>query len=68
MNLIPFRRPTHVYRSDSCPFALGEFLDKGFAWQFELPEEVCFRASNNLLKYIVSIISPWINMLTGHLN
>ena len=27
MNLIAFRRPTHVYWSDSCPFGLGGFLD-----------------------------------------
>ena len=43
-------------------------MDKGFAWRFELPEELCFRASNNLLQYIASIISPWINMLAGRLN
>ena len=68
MNLIAFRRLTHIYRSNSCPFGLGGYLDKGFAWHFELPEELCFRASNNLLKYIASIISPWIDMLAGCLN
>ena len=25
MNLIAFRKPTHVYRSDSCPFGLGGY-------------------------------------------
>ena len=68
MNLIVFRRPTHVFWSDSCPFGLGGYSDKGFAWQFELPEELCFRASNNLVEYIASIISPWIDMLAGRLN
>jgi hypothetical protein len=68
MNLIAFRRPTHVYWSDSCPFGLGGYLDEGFAWRFELPKELRYRASNNLLKYIASIISPWINMLAGHLD
>ena len=68
MNLIAFRRPTHVYRSDSCPFGLRGYSDKGFVWGFELPEELRFRASNNLLEYIASIISPWINMLAGRLN
>jgi len=68
MNLIAFRRPTHIYRLDSCPFGLGGYSNKGFAWHFELPEELRFRASNNLLEYIASIISPWIDMLAAHLN
>ena len=37
MNLIAFRKPTHVYRSDSCPFGLGGYSDEGFAWHFEIP-------------------------------
>jgi hypothetical protein len=68
MNLIAFCKPTHVYRSDSCPFALGGYSDKGFAWHFEIPEELCFRASNNLLEYIASIITPWVDMVAGRLN
>ena len=67
MNLIAFRKPTHVYQSDSCPFGLGGYSDKGFAWRFEIPEDLCFRASNNLLEYITSIITPWVDMLAGRL-
>jgi len=63
MNLIAFRKPTHVYRSDSCPFGLGGYSDRGFAWRFEIPEELHFQASNNLLEYNVSIITPWVDML-----
>ena len=43
-------------------------MDKGFAWRFKIPEELCFRASNNLLEYIASIITPWVDMLAGQLN
>jgi hypothetical protein len=68
MNLIAFRKPTHVYQSDSCPFGLGGFSDKGFAWHFEISEELRFRASNNLLEYIALIITPWVDMLAGQLN
>ena len=68
MNLIAFRWLTHVYRSDSCPFGIGGYLDEGFAWRFELPEELCLRASNNLLEYSAPIISPWIVMLAGRLD
>ena len=31
MNIIASRKPTHVYWSDSCPFGLRGYLDKGFA-------------------------------------
>ncbi len=68
MNLVAFRHPTHVYRSDPCPFGLRGYLDKGFAWRFEIPEDLRFQASNNLLEYIASIISPWVDMLAGCLS
>ncbi len=42
MNLIALRKPTHIYRSDSCPFGLGGYSDEGFAWHFEIPEDLRF--------------------------
>jgi hypothetical protein len=68
MNLVAFRCPTHVYRSDSCPFGLRGYSDEGFAWRFEIPEDLRFRASNNLLEYVASIISPRVDLLAGRLN
>jgi hypothetical protein len=68
MNLVAFRCPTHVYWLDSCPFGLGGYSDEGFAWRFKIPEDLRFWASNNLLEYIVSIISPWVDMLAGRLS
>ena len=68
MNLLSFRRPTHIYRSDLCPFGLGGYSDEGFAWRFELQPGLRFRASNNLLEFMASIISPWIDILAGRLN
>ncbi|KAL3811131.1 hypothetical protein ACHAXA_005942 [Cyclostephanos tholiformis] len=65
MNLIAFRRPTHIYRSDSCPYGLGGYSHEGFAWRFKLPENCFFRASNNLLQFIVSIITPWIDLISN---
>jgi hypothetical protein len=38
MNLISFRRPTHIYRSDSCLYGLGRYSHEDFAWQLELPK------------------------------
>ena len=68
MNLISYRRPTHVYRSDSCPFGLGGYSDEGFAWRFELPPNLRFRATNNLLEFMASIISPWIDIIAKRLS
>ncbi len=44
MNLIAFCEPTHAYQSDSCPFELGGYSDKGFTWRFEMPEDLLFWA------------------------
>jgi hypothetical protein len=64
MNLISYRRPTHVYRSDSCPFGLGGYSNEGFAWRFELPSDLRFRASN----FMASIISPWVDIIAERLS
>ena len=67
LNLIAFWQPTHVYRSDSCPAGLGGYSHKGFAWRFYLPDELKFRASNNLLEHLAAIITPWIDIIAGRL-
>jgi hypothetical protein len=67
LNLIAFRRPTHVYRSDSCPAGVGGYSHKGFAWCFYLPDELKFRTSNNLLTHLTAIITPWIDIIAGRL-
>jgi hypothetical protein len=67
MNLIMFRQLTHIYQSDSCSFGLGGYSEKGFAWRFKISEDLLFWASNNLLEYITSMISPWVDMLAGRL-
>ncbi len=62
MNLVAFRCLTHVYRLDSCPFSLGGYSDEGFAWRFEIPEDLRFRASNNLLDrhHLPALISSYL--------
>ena len=32
MNSIAIRKPTHIYRSDSCPHRLGGYSHEGWAW------------------------------------
>jgi len=67
LNLIAFRRPTHIYRSDSCPAGLGGCSHKGFAWRFYLPDNLQFHASNNLLEHLAVIITLWIDIIAGRL-
>ncbi len=67
MNLIAFRQPTHINQLDSCPFGLGGYSDKGFAWRFKMPEDLLFWTSNNLFEYIASMIFPWVDMLASRL-
>ena len=67
MNLIAYRKPTHVFRSDSCPQGLGGYSHEGWAWRFYIPPELQFRASNNLLEHMASVITPWVDILAGRL-
>jgi len=66
-NLVAYRLPTHLYRSDSCPAGLGGYSHKGKAWRFYIPKNLQFRATNNLLEHIASIITPWIDIISGEL-
>jgi hypothetical protein len=67
LNSIAFHCPTHVYRFDSCPTGLGGYSHEGFTWRWYLPEDLNFRATNNLLEHLAAIISPWIDILAGRL-
>jgi hypothetical protein len=68
LNLIAYHGPTHAYRSDSCPASLGRYSNKGFAWRYYLNPHLKFRASNNLLKHIAAIITPWVDIIAGRLS
>jgi hypothetical protein len=68
LNLLTFRRPTHIFWSDACPSGLGGFSQhSGKAWRFEIPEEFlqAVKNQNNLLEFIASVISVWIEILDG---
>jgi hypothetical protein len=44
---------------------LGGYSQEGFAWRFYIPDDVKFLASDNLLKHIAAIITPWIDVFAG---
>ena len=67
MNLLVFRKPVKVYRSDACPAGMGGYSSDGYAWRWCIPEDLKFRASNNLLEHLGSKVTPWIDRLLGRL-
>ena len=67
LNLLVFRRPSKVYRSDSCPAGMGGYSSDGFTWRWYVPEYLKFRASNNLLEHLASIVTSLIDMRLGRL-
>ncbi len=68
MNLLGFRSPDRIYYSDLCPAGLGSYSNQGFAWCFRIPDNLLFRASNNLLEFLAAIVTPWIDIINGRLS
>ncbi len=68
MNLLAFRSPDRIYYSDSCPAGLGGYSNQGHAWRLKVSDNLHFRASNDLLKFLATIISPWIDIIGGSLS
>ena len=67
LNLIAYLLPTHVYRSDSCPIGLRGYAHLGWTWRFRIPPHLFFRASNNLLEHMASIVTVLVEILAGRL-
>ncbi|KAL3809165.1 hypothetical protein ACHAXA_004664 [Cyclostephanos tholiformis] len=44
------------------------YSDQGFAWRWQIPDDLKFRATNNLLEFLAAIITPWIDIISGRLN
>ena len=67
MNILVYRKPTKIYRSDSCPDGMGGYSSDGFAWIFYIPLELKFRASNNLLEHLATVITQWVDIIEKRL-
>ncbi len=68
MNLLGFCSPDRIYYLDSCPTGLSGYSNQGFAWRFRIPDDLLFRTSNNLLEFLVAIITLWIDIVGGRLS
>jgi len=68
MNMIVFRKPTHIFRSDASEFGLGEYnLTSGKAWRFELPVDCQLKYSLNALEFLACTITIWIDAISDEI-
>ena len=37
------------------------------AWRFKIPDDLLFKASNNFLEFIASIVTPWVDLIARRL-
>ena len=63
MNLITYRTPIHVYRSDACEHGLGVYSSTGKAWRWIIPTHLLSRSHINLLGFLASIVCIWLDYL-----
>jgi hypothetical protein len=65
MNLLTFRKPTKIYRSDASEFGLGGYnITSGLAWRFELPVDCRLRTSLNSLEFLSCLITLWVDIIS----
>jgi hypothetical protein len=69
MNLLTYRKPSVIYRSDASEFSLGAYnVCSGAAWRFKLPTNCQLQTSLNALEFIACAITIWIDSLKGHIS
>ncbi|MGH7955273.1 MAG: hypothetical protein ACREOZ_04860, partial [Gloeomargaritales cyanobacterium] len=65
LNLLTYRVPTHVFRSDACEHGIGGYsLLSGKAWRWEIPQALHDRVSLNCLEFIAAVITIWVAILS----
>jgi hypothetical protein len=68
LNIIAFRKPTCIFRSDASEFGLGGYsILSGTAWRWEIPIELRLCTSINSLEFIACVITVWVDIMSGHI-
>ena len=63
LNLLTFRRPTHIYICDACEHGIGGFATHGRAWTWVIPPHLRGRAHINLLEFMAQLVSIWVDII-----
>jgi hypothetical protein len=67
LNLITFRRPTHIYRADACDHGIGGYSKRGRFWRWEIPPNLRCRASINILEFVASLVGMWLDIIENEI-
>ena len=63
MNLLTYRQPTHVYRSNACKHRLGGLSALERAWIWLIPVHLCSLSHINLLEFLDKIVCIWFDII-----
>jgi hypothetical protein len=66
LNRIAIRQPTWISWSDACPYGIGGYNLRGFAWQIRIPSTSPLfgdKRFNNLFEFIGMAVNVWIECL-----
>ena len=64
MNLLTFRRPTHLIIGDACEHGLGAFhAESGVGYRYVIPPDLRGRAHINLLEFLTQVIQIWLDAI-----
>ena len=67
MNLLVFREPNIVYRTDACEYGLGGSFPDGSLWRWEIPTHLLHRAHITLLEFLAMLVPVWMDILARRL-
>ena len=68
MNILVFREPNTVYRTDACEYGLGGMFPDGSLWRWEIPLFLLHRAHITLLEFMAMIVPVWMDILANKLH
>jgi hypothetical protein len=70
INLVTYREPDHIYRTDACPYQLGGFsVRTGRAWRWAIPPEILaiYDLSINYLEFLAAYAAVALGVLEGEI-
>jgi hypothetical protein len=68
MNNLSYRKPTHIYQSDSSLHGIGGYnILPRKPWRFKIPRDCRLRTSLNSLEFIAALITIWMDFLNDGL-
>ena len=68
MNLLTFRKPTHLILGNACEHGLGAgHVESGVSYAYVIPEHLRSRAHINLLEFLTQVIQIWWDVLEGRI-